>query len=247
MSKPQEKVDVEVPRFVHEAQAAKFLAEAREHEALAALHRANAQQAEHEAIVSGFAKDREQHKRNLELASDEHNRVYRFTGGVDQGTAAKCMDTLNRWSRIDGDDPQPIEIVFFSPGGSVVDGMALFDTIQLLRHHGHRVTTTAIGMAASMGSILLQAGDVRRMTRESWVLIHQISAGAQGSMGEIEDRVEWFKKMEQRVLDIFADRAKASKAKKALTRKQFEAGYNRKDWWIDSADCLRYGIVDEVL
>lgn len=237
--------DDKVPAYVHKAHAAALEAEAEERRHAARINAANAKQAEYAADVAEFVRDREVEKRRAELNNDYNNRLYRFTSAVDVGSAAKCMDTLNLWARIDpGCD---IEIVFFSPGGSVTDGMALFDTIQLLRRAGHHVTTTAIGMAASMGGILLQAGDVRRMTRESWVLIHQVQAGAAGSFGEIEDRVKWLERIQGRILDIFANRAAGSKAKKKLKREDFEKGWTRTDWWLSSDECLKHGIVDEVL
>ena len=55
-----------------------------------------------------------------------------------------------------------------------------------------------------MAGILLQAGDIRIMGAESWLMIHEISFGASGKIGEIEDTVEWVKKIQERVVKIFA-------------------------------------------
>lgn len=236
---------VPVPEYVHKATRKKLNAEAKA--ARAKARRDNLKAASHEMSLSVQAEQTAALLRAtaFDNASDHHQHIYRFAAGVDQGSAAKCMDTLNRWSRLDpGCD---IEIVFFSPGGSVVDGMALFDTIIQLRKAGHKITTTCIGYAASMGGILLQAGDLRRMTPESWVLIHEISAGASGSMGAIEDRVEWMKRIQERILHIFADRSAKAKPKKPLTFEEFKKGWNRKDWWLSSDECLKHGIVDVVL
>lgn len=234
------------------AREAHLKALAVEAEALAVLHQAHSaatrvaiERGHLETVKVRYDAERETRKYKREQAADAFRHVYRFTGAVTEQSAAACMKELTLWSQI---DPRcDIEVVFFSPGGSVTDGMALFDTIQLLRRAGHTVTTTAIGMAASMGGILLQAGDHRRMTKESWVLIHEISAGIAGSMGDMEDRVEWLKRIQERILDIFADRAKKSKAKSPLSRVEFKKRWSRKDWWLSSDECLKFGIVDQVI
>lgn len=235
------------PEYVHKAHAKKLKAEAKAAAAAARKDALEAAQLEQSLTVAQIQVEDVLRAARYNAEADERHHIYRFLGEVSSASTGKCMDTLNRWSRMEpGCD---IEIIFFSPGGSVVDGMALFDTIQLLRKNGHKITTTCIGYAASMGGILLQAGDVRRMTPESWVLIHEVSASAMGSMGEITDRVEWLKRIQDRILRIFADRSKGSKAKKEdkLTLEQFREGWNRKDWWLSSDECLKHGIVDEVL
>lgn len=206
---------------------------------------AEAEVAEAEAFVSNIQRDKIKDQREAELASDVYNKVYYFTKDVNSGSVASCVDRLTYWMRTSpGCD---IEIVFNSPGGSVVDGMALFDFIQQVRREGHKVTTTALGIAASMAGILLQAGDVRRMGKEAWVLIHQASFGAIGSYGEVEDRLKWVEKVQERILDIFAERAATSGAEHPMTRNRIKKNWERKDWWISSDDCLKYGFVDEVL
>lgn len=206
---------------------------------------AEASAAESEAEVMAIHRDKAVDQREAEKASDLYNKIYYFTKDVNQATVASCVDRLTYWSRTSpGCD---IEIVFNSPGGSVIDGMALFDFIQTIRRKGHKVTTTALGVAASMAGILLQAGDVRRMGKEAWVLIHQASFGAVGSYGEVEDRLKWVEKVQERILDIFSGRAASSKAEHPMTRRAIKKNWERKDWWISSDDCLKHGFVDEVL
>lgn len=211
-------------------QNAKFLAEARRAEAEARVFEADAAQAE---IRLAKAK----YERAKELAGDEHHHLYRFTSQVDQGTARVCMQQLAVWNR--NHKGCDIEIVFTSPGGSIIDGMALYDFLQDLRQDGHKVTTRALGVAASMAGILLQAGDVRVMAPESWLLIHQASFGAIGSFGAVEDTVEWVKQIQKRIVKIFAARSN-------LSEKQIERRWHRTDWWISSDDALKFGLVDEV-
>lgn len=215
----------------------KFAAEAEKARAEARKASAEAVEAEHNAVVAQIARDREAYKRDRELAGDAHRRIYRFVSDVSSSSVKSCMDELTIWSRLE--PGCAIEVVFTSPGGEVVAGMALWDFLQELRRDGHHLTTTARGYAASMAGILLQAGDVRVMGKESWLLIHEASFGVAGSFGDVEDRVEWIRKLQGRILDIFAQRSKLSKA--AIKRR-----WHRKDWWIDSDEALKLGFVDEI-
>lgn len=174
-----------------------------------------------------------------ELATNRYHHVYLFDGIVNGSTVEKCIDQLTQWMR--NDSGCPIEIIFSSPGGEVMQGMALFDFIQRVRRAGHFVTTMTLGYAASMAGILLQAGDTRVMGAESYILIHEISTGVLGKTGEIEDEVAFCKKIQKRIIDIFL-----SRCGKKISRATFERRWRRKDWWLDSKECLKLGFVDEV-
>jgi ATP-dependent Clp endopeptidase proteolytic subunit ClpP len=171
------------------------------------------------------------------LASNLYHHVYVFDGTVGAQTVQHCIKTLTLWHRTSpGCD---IEIVFNSPGGSVTDGLALFDYIQTIRRQGHHVTTVALGIAASMAGILLMAGDTRAIGAESWLMIHEAAFGTSGKTGEVEDMVDWVKKVQERILDIFAARSTHTKA-------QIKNRWRRKDWWLSSTEALDWGFVDEV-
>jgi ATP-dependent Clp endopeptidase proteolytic subunit ClpP len=175
--------------------------------------------------------------RAREKASDEENHLYRFSGSVGAASVNKCMIKLTEWSRL---DPKcNIEIVFSSPGGSIIDGFELFDFIQELRGIGHKVTTGTLGMAASMAGILLQAGDVRWVGHQAWVMIHRAHFGVVGKTYEIEDEVEFVKRIEERILDIFTIRSK-------LTKQKIKRNWDRKDWWISADEALELRLVDEI-
>jgi ATP-dependent Clp endopeptidase proteolytic subunit ClpP len=208
-----------------EAETRKVLAEA-------TIAEADAQISRHAAYASQLEHD----QRN---ASDFSNHVYRFSGPVTDGSVTACQRTLAAWHRLEpGED---FTIVFNSPGGSVVAGMALFDYLTYLRAEGHHITTVCEGMAASMGGILMQAGDKRVIGKESYLMIHEISAGASGKIGEITDVVKWYEIVCERVANIFIERSKGK-----CKRDQFVKGWKRQDWWLDSESALKYGFVDEV-
>ena len=184
------------------------------------------------------------------LASDLFHQVYHFNDSISESTVRECINRLTYWHRTS--PGCTIEIIFDSPGGSVFDGLALFDFIQEMKRQGHHVITHTLGMAASMAGILLQAGSERKMAKEAWVLIHEISTLAYGKSSSIEDEVAFIKRVQQRVLNIFFENAKLAHERdpkthpKPPTMKQLEEGWKRKDWWLDSDQCLRMGLVDTI-
>jgi len=237
-------IPVEIQSARAQAEARKFEAEAEKALAEAEAARADKHKQEVE-IEFGLLQteqekirlERERYARSKELASNEFHHLYLYTDEVNSKSVNACMSQLADWNRLSpGCD---IEIQFTSPGGSIISGMALYDFIQQIRDSGHRVITSTIGYAASMAGILLQAGDDRVMGKEAWVLIHQASFGAVGSFGDVEDTYEWVKRIQGRIVDIFATRSN-------LSKREIEKNWARKDWWLDSDECLKYGLVDKV-
>jgi len=229
-----------------------FLAEARKADAEAKAAEAVALKVGYEAEGArlnslNIKLQYEENKRATDnmLSSDSYHHVYQFNTDVNDITVAVCMTTLSRWARQDA--KCAIELVINSPGGNITEGFALFDHIQDLRRQGHRITTKSVGMAASMGGILLQAGDVRSMGREAWLLIHEASFQAVGKVGEVKDTAEWINKMCERVIDIFATRASAAtkKDKKGIAA-NIRKSWSRKDWWISSEEALKNGFIDRI-
>lgn len=225
-----DKALVEAQTLVAAAEASKYEAEARHFNALADKETFHAK-------VGEIAHDREAEKRNRELVSDTHYLFYAFNGAVDSASVGKCIDQLSFWMRTKPN--KPIEIQFNSPGGSIIDGLALWDFLTKVKSAGHHLTTSAIGYAASMAGILLQAGDTRVIGAESWLMIHEASFSMGGKTGEVEDRVDWIKAIQKRFLHIFADRSH-------MTVRQLDSKWKRKDWWVDSTEALKLGLVDEV-
>lgn len=171
-----------------------------------------------------------------EQMTNSENRVYEFTGHVTSTSAEYCMARLSMWRRENGD---PITIRFSSPGGSVIDGLALFDYIQDVRRQGIHVTTSTLGMAASMACVLLQAGDDRVMGANAHILIHEVSSGAIGKLSEMEDETKFTKRVNRRLYDILATRSK-------MGWRSIERRAKRKDWWLSSEEALHNGFCDRV-
>ncbi|HEY6115117.1 MAG TPA: ATP-dependent Clp protease proteolytic subunit [Candidatus Dormibacteraeota bacterium] len=215
------------------AQDDKFLAEAE-------MFRAQADAFRKQVRTYEIGIAREEKNDALAAAANDQHNIYHFFGGVDDGSAYNLMRAMERFTRLR--PGQPIEILFTSPGGSILAGLAIIDHIaQLRRQHKVQVTTVALGMAASMAGILLQSGDVRVMGRESWLLIHEASFMAGGSYGEVMDTIDWVGKIQERIVDLFVDRTKGK-----TTRAQFKRNWKRKDWWLSASDALAAGFIDEI-
>jgi len=200
-------------------------------------HDADARKSDAEAIFAEVRSLAEQRGDVLLQASDANHLIYRFQGAVDEESAPAAIYRLGQWSRLHpGED---IEIVFTSPGGSLVAGFALYDRILQLRADGHKVTTGTLGQAASMAGILLQAGDVRWMGSQAWFLIHRAGFGALGKTFEVEDSLNLIKRFEARIVDIFVSRSN-------LTATKIKKSWERQDWWLDAEQCLEFGLIDEI-
>ena len=170
-------------------------------------------------------------------ASDERNFLYRFNDKVSKDTVRHCMETLTEWHRLDSECA--IEIIFSSPGGSIIDGFELFDFLQDLRNKGHHLTTGTLGYAASMAGVLLQAGNIRWVGQQAWIMIHRAAFGAWGKTYEIEDEVKFIQRIEERILAIFTSRSN-------LTKNKIKRNWDRKDWWISADEALTMNLVDEI-
>jgi ATP-dependent Clp endopeptidase proteolytic subunit ClpP len=198
---------------------------------------AETRKAEAEALVEELNAQAEFRKREREKAGDEENYLYRFAGEVSKNSVNNCMKKLTQWSRL---NPKcDMEIVFSSPGGSIIDGFELFDFIQDLRSRGHHITTGTLGMAASMAGILLQSGDTRWVGGQAWIMVHRAAFGAFGKTYEVEDEVEFVKRIEERILEIFTSRSR-------LTKQKIKKNWDRKDWWISADEAIELSLVDEV-
>lgn len=153
------------------------------------------------------------------------------------GNTDKWLDALQHWER--RDPGQDVTIDIMSQGGSVTDGLAIYDQILRLRRAGAHVTTRGVGMVASMAAVLLQAGNCRTMDARAKLLIHEGSGALSGSRGEIEDMKQFHDMLISDILDILAERS-------TLSRRQIQNKWKRKDWWLTADEAVRFGFADRV-
>jgi ATP-dependent Clp protease protease subunit len=137
------------------------------------------------------------------------------------------------------DDPKKdIHLYINSPGGSVTSGLAIYDTMQFLTCD---VTTYCLGMAASMGAVLLAAGTKgkRFALPNSDIMIHQVSGGAQGTASDVERTVEYMFKLKKRLIKILASHT--GKDEDAVQRD------SDRDYYMSAYEAKEYGLVDQVV
>jgi ATP-dependent Clp protease protease subunit len=150
-----------------------------------------------------------------------------------------AKEITNRLLYLEAVDPGK-EITFYisSPGGVITSGMVIYDTMQLI---SSPVSTVCMGMAASMGSILLSGGKKgkRFIFPHGEVMIHQPSGGGQGTSADLEIMALQMQKAKQLGAQILADNCGQSYEK---VMEDFD-----RDYWMDAEASIKYGIVDAVI
>jgi ATP-dependent Clp protease protease subunit len=157
-------------------------------------------------------------------------------GAVDDDSA---RDVIDRLLYLEMEDPgKEIQFHINSPGGYVTSGMAIYDVMNAI---SSPVSTICMGLAASMGSILLSAGEKgkRFVYPHGQVMIHQPSGGAQGVSADIEIQAKQIMKTKEIGAKILADNC----------GKTFEKVMEdfARDYWMDAEESVEYGIVDGVM
>ncbi len=140
---------------------------------------------------------------------------------------------------LEAEDPdKDIQFYINSPGGSVTDGMMIYDTMQ---HIKPDVQTICMGMAASMGAVLLTAGTKgkRFILPNAEVMIHQPLGGAQGQATDILIAADHIKRTKLKLNKILAD---ASGQSLETIEKDVE-----RDNWMTAEEALKYGLVDHIM
>lgn len=140
---------------------------------------------------------------------------------------------------LQNEDPKAdIQLYINSPGGSVYDGMAIYDTIQ---HIKNDVSTVGIGLQASMGAFLLSSGTKgkRFLLPHSRVMIHQPSAGTRGKVSDMEIDLKQSLALRKELNEILAKNTgqKLAKIEKDVDR----------DFWMNADEAVEYGIADKVI
>jgi len=165
----------------------------------------------------------------------EQRKIFLW-GAVDDKSA---KDITNRLLYLEAMDPGK-EITFYinSPGGVITSGMVIYDTMKMIKSP---VSTVCMGMAASMGSILLSGGakGKRFIFPHGEVMIHQPSGGGQGTSSDLEIIAVQILKAKQLGARLLAENC-------GQTYDKVMEDFDR-DYWMDAAESKKYGIIDDIL
>ena len=131
----------------------------------------------------------------------------------------------------------PIEFYINSPGGSVTAGLALYDVMHTI---SAPVNTTCVGLAASMGAVLLAGGTGERTALpHSRIMIHQVSSGFRGTSADMRIQVNETNKLEDQLFQILA-------TKTGQTKEQIAKDCDR-DCYMSAVEAKDYGLIDAVI
>jgi ATP-dependent Clp protease protease subunit len=139
---------------------------------------------------------------------------------------------------LDNLEKSDIKLHISSPGGSVLSGLGMVDVMNYISSD---VVTINMGLAASMGSILLSSGTKgkRSSLKHSRVMIHQISSGMQGVLADLTISFKESEKYNNRLFEILAENT-------GKTKEQILQDASR-DFWLNSEEALEYGVIDEII
>ena len=163
-------------------------------------------------------------------------RVIFVTGPVEDHMASLITAQL---LFLEAENPKKeINMYINSPGGVVTSGLAIYDTMQFVKP---AISTLCIGLAASMGSLLLTAGakDLRFALPNARILLHQPSGGFQGQASDIERHAEDIIKMKRRLNEIYV---KHTSQDYAVIERTLDC-----DYFMTAEEAVKFGLIDKVL
>lgn len=131
---------------------------------------------------------------------------------------------------------EPVQIYINSPGGSVTAGLAILDTMRLVKS---KIYTYCIGLAASMGAVLLSSGDRRYIVPHAEVMIHQPLGGTKGQASDIEIAAEHISRTKKLLNNILAENC--HRPYDDVSRD------TERDNWKSAEEALEYGLVDMII
>ena len=176
-----------------------------------------------------------------ERAYDIYSRLLKeriiFVGGpIDDAVANSIVAQLLHLEQEDA--KKDITIYVNSPGGVVDSGMAIIDTMHFIKPD---VSTVCVGMAASMGAMILSQGakGKRFALPNSRIMIHQPLSGVEGQASDIVIKAEEILKMKKNLIDMLAN---STGQKKEQVEKDMD-----RDFWMDSSQAKKYGIIDGII
>ena len=163
------------------------------------------------------------------------NRIILLSGEINDDTANIVIAELLYLDSLNNND---INLYINSPGGSITSGMAIYDTMNFIKSD---VSTTCVGMAASMGAFLLSCGKKgkRYALPNSEVMIHQPLGGVQGQATEIDIVAKRIINLRKKLNTILSKNTNKS-------LKRIEKDTDR-DYYMSSYEALDYGIIDKVI
>ena len=139
---------------------------------------------------------------------------------------------------LDSENNEDIKIYINSPGGEISNGLMIYDTMNIIKSD---VQTISIGTSASMAAILLLAGTKgkRKILPNSKVMLHDLSGETKGKFKDLVNDIKEMNKTHNKIFEIIKNNTN-------FTLEQLEE-YLKNDFWLNSEEALKYGIVDKII
>ncbi len=165
------------------------------------------------------------------------DRIVFLVGSINQENSTSVISQL---LFLDNVENKEINIYINSEGGFVTAGLAIYDTMQLIKSN---ITTVAIGQASSMGSLLLQGATkgMRYSTKNASIMIHQPSGGSIGTVEDIDIHTKHLLITRDLLENIYVQHNSKRKTKKQMHKLM------ERDCFLSPQDALRYGIIDKII
>lgn len=179
------------------------------------------------------------YKRDSKKISDINlleERIIFLDKEIDEECAREIIEKL---LKLDIHNNRDITMYINSPGGSVSAGLAIYDTMNMIKSE---VSTICIGRAASMASVLLVNGakGKRYILPNAEVMIHEVSGFSMGKLTEMQDKLKHSKSLNFKLWRILT-----TKTNKSMS--EIKKDITRKDSWLNAKEALKYGFVDKIL
>ena len=142
-------------------------------------------------------------------------------------------------SALDAVEGDTLEVQINSVGGDVMAGLGMYNMLRNWAGAGKQITTRVTGVAASIASIIMLAGDQREMPSNAFAMVHSVKSGAWGTADEIRDQADVVDKVQASLRNIYVDRMGIDEAKATEIM--------AKDTWLNADECLEMGFVTAVI
>lgn len=175
------------------------------------------------------------HERWIDIPSKLYTQ--RIVMLVDEVSEDSSSVVIAQLLYLDSQSHEDINLIIKSPGGSIVDGLAIYDVIKNLKS---KVNTVCYGMCASMGAFLLSSGTGKRKASvSSRIMLHSLSGGTRG---KIEDmRIDH---KESEYLQAYLNKILAKNCDKTIAKIKKDCN---RDFWMSAEDAVEYGLIDEII
>jgi ATP-dependent Clp protease protease subunit len=183
-----------------------------------------------------YSKQYNYNKKNLSDISLFEERIIFLNKEIDDECA---RETIEKLLKLDIHNHRDITMYINSPGGSVSAGLAIYDTMNMIKSD---VSTICIGRTASMASVLLVNGakGKRYILPNAEVMIHEVSGYSMGKLTEMQDKLKHSKSLNFKLWKILSNKTNKSMS-------EIKKDITRKDSWLNAKEALKYGFVDKIL